>query len=678
MGMRRVVMLCGALFGSLAWSAAVAAGPDAYGYRSIASTDPGGPVVDALVDIAGTGTRLTFVLATNFATLNADDGVAVDLPLTSLNGGAGFPFYGMPRTVAHMTSNGFLGFTFVTTITSLANQCPLPHVTDPSDGIAVLWDDLLSANPPDDTRGGFQQAFATCPYAQGGAGACVVFEWYRSRHFGAAVDQAFTFQAVLYDSGNMLLVYRDNPEQGLNSSTGLETIGGYTGLTHACKTAASIPTNHAILILAPADGRFGLAEAEPNDEPATATTLAAGRCAAGSILAPDTADVFRLADTSTDERLFAYVDTQFAGAAPDATIEAVVGSGGTVIAEDGDSGPGSSPAIAGVPLPLGGDVFLRVTPSAMVPPLGPYALMTFVARPSDVAAETEPNDAFLEARPLLAPVVAGDLQAFELDHFTVDAEVGDVITAIVDADPDDDGENARVSLTVYGPNGTPSYASSDFGSDRAATAVGRAVAQTAGKQIVQVRRQAMQGDSSYRMAVLVNCAPACSDDDGDGTCDGVDNCAGLANDQADGDGDTLGDACDACAGDATKVAPGTCGCGVADADANANGVVDCLANPELRERLDRLTDALNVLTKTKGKKKPNPTADEVRTRLGNVTGFLRSAPAGLTLLDGADANALADEVEAAVERAAKGGARFGKKKKKAQAALEKLRAAVAP
>ncbi|HEV7731327.1 MAG TPA: hypothetical protein VGR62_04155 [Candidatus Binatia bacterium] len=677
MGMRRMVMLCGALVGALGWSAADALGPDAYGYQSIASTEPGGPVVDALVDIAGTGTRVTFVL-TDFSSMNADDGTAFDLPLTSLNGGAGFPFYGSPRDTVHMTSNGFLGFTFLNVIATQLNQCLLPNVADPSDGIAVLWDDLVSANPPDATRGGFHQAFSTCPYAQGGTGECVVFEWYRSRHFGSALDQAFTFQAVLYDSGNVLMIYRDNPEQGSGSTTGIETIGGYTGLTHACDMAASIPTNHAILIQAPADGRVGLAEIEPNDEPASATTLTAGRCAGGSILAPDTADVFRLAGTTTDERLFAYVDTQFAGAAYDATLEAVVGSGGTAIAEDDDSGPADSPAIAGVPLTLGGDVFLRVTPSAMVPPLGPYALMTFVARPGDVTPETEPNDAFLEARPMLSPVVAGDVQPFELDHFTVDAEVGDVITAIVDADPDDDGENTRMSVSVLGPNGSPYYASSDSGTDRPATAVGRAVVLVAGKQIVQVRRTVMQGDSSYQMAVLVNCAPACADGDGDGTCDGVDNCAGLANDQADGDGDGLGDACDACPADAVKAAPATCGCGAADADANANGVVDCLANPELRERLDRLTDALNALTKTKGKKKPNPTADEARTRLETVTGYLRSAPPGLTLLDGAVATQLADEIEGAVTRAAKGGAKFGKKKKKALAAVQKARDAVAP
>lgn len=75
-------------------------------------------------------------------------------------------------------------------------------------------------------------------------------------------------------------------------------------------------------------------------------------------------------------------------------------------------------------------------------------------------------------------------------------------------------------------------------------------------------------------AVLVSIGP---DEDDDGANNELDNCPLAANaDQADGDGDGVGDACDGCPGDAAKVAPGVCGCGVADVDANANGVIDCV------------------------------------------------------------------------------------------------------
>ncbi|MCB9853682.1 MAG: endonuclease [Phycisphaerales bacterium] len=45
--------------------------------------------------------------------------------------------------------------------------------------------------------------------------------------------------------------------------------------------------------------------------------------------------------------------------------------------------------------------------------------------------------------------------------------------------------------------------------------------------------------------------------------------------QADSDNDGLIDACDACPNDENKIAPGVCGCGVADADSDNDGTPDC-------------------------------------------------------------------------------------------------------
>ncbi len=77
-------------------------------------------------------------------------------------------------------------------------------------------------------------------------------------------------------------------------------------------------------------------------------------------------------------------------------------------------------------------------------------------------------------------------------------------------------------------------------------------------------------------AYAVGDCAAALDTDGDGLCDAADNCPHTFNpDQADADGDGAGDACDGCPGDPLKTAPGACGCGQPDTDANGTGVPDC-------------------------------------------------------------------------------------------------------
>jgi len=69
------------------------------------------------------------------------------------------------------------------------------------------------------------------------------------------------------------------------------------------------------------------------------------------------------------------------------------------------------------------------------------------------------------------------------------------------------------------------------------------------------------------------------DTDNDGIADAIDNCPNTTNtDQADTDNDGVGDTCDACPTDSTKIAPGICGCGVADVDTDNDGILDCQDN----------------------------------------------------------------------------------------------------
>jgi hypothetical protein len=56
---------------------------------------------------------------------------------------------------------------------------------------------------------------------------------------------------------------------------------------------------------------------------------------------------------------------------------------------------------------------------------------------------------------------------------------------------------------------------------------------------------------------------------------------------------------DECPTDPDKRVPGVCGCGVPDADANANGAVDCLINPELKARIASVRAVMLALTPEK-------------------------------------------------------------------------------
>jgi hypothetical protein len=84
--------------------------------------------------------------------------------------------------------------------------------------------------------------------------------------------------------------------------------------------------------------------------------------------------------------------------------------------------------------------------------------------------------------------------------------------------------------------------------------------------------------------VIADCVDNCpgspnagqADADGDGRGDVCDNCPGASNPgQGDADSDGTGDACDGCPNDGSKVAPGQCGCGIADTDTDSDGTADC-------------------------------------------------------------------------------------------------------
>lgn len=136
---------------------------------------------------------------------------------------------------------------------------------------------------------------------------------------------------------------------------------------------------------------------------------------------------------------------------------------------------------------------------------------------------------------------------------------------------------------------------------------------------------------------------------------------------------------DECPADPAKVLPGICGCGVPDADANANGAVDCLLNAEMKARIAGLRGQVSQITGTKDDAQKQLKA-AVKTGADDVVAFADANAAALVLVDpAADLGKLGRKARAAVRKTLRGkGKKLQRKQAKATAALDAMDAAVAP
>lgn len=153
--------------------------------------------------------------------------------------GFAFPFYGATYDCVRVCANGFLNFT--TTTASLSNVClPASAVNAPI--IAMLWDDLHLL------RGGRTD---TLVVGYRNFGTYFVIEFDQVGFYSSSCpNNPMTFQAILYNNGNIKLQYNSIPIPAacLNSQTiGIQSAGtaGSPALNYVCNTTG-IP---------PADGR---------------------------------------------------------------------------------------------------------------------------------------------------------------------------------------------------------------------------------------------------------------------------------------------------------------------------------------------------------------------------------------------------------------------------------------
>lgn len=189
-------------------------GPDGFGYRWIDSNEPGGPAF-AWEDITATGTLLS---------LTGDDATSAAVPI-----GFDFPFYGGTFSSLRVCTNGWLSFT--STATSYDNQL-LPNAGAPENLLAPMWDDM---------------DFGTTPrvYTYGDASHFVV-SWVGVPHY--QTGGPYTFQAVLYATGEIRYQYLSVASPTNSATVGIQNGTKTIGLTTAFNTNY-IANNLAVRIL---------------------------------------------------------------------------------------------------------------------------------------------------------------------------------------------------------------------------------------------------------------------------------------------------------------------------------------------------------------------------------------------------------------------------------------------
>lgn len=202
-------------------------GPDPYGYKWIDSDEANGPQY-VWNDIAATGTLVTSWTPTG--TYGAtDEGYAGPFNL-----GFNFKFYGQAKTQIYLSSNGFICFAPLTA-NSFTNAS-IPSTAVPNEIISPFWDDLDAKAP------------GTIHYQQ--EGNKFIIQWTNYQRFSGTAS--YTWQAVLYSSGKVLVYYKEMTGTINSTTVGVENATGDVGLQVAYN-ATYVKNNHALQIAAEPD-----------------------------------------------------------------------------------------------------------------------------------------------------------------------------------------------------------------------------------------------------------------------------------------------------------------------------------------------------------------------------------------------------------------------------------------
>ncbi|MEV0345270.1 S8 family serine peptidase [Nonomuraea sp. NPDC050680] len=138
------------------------------------------------------------------------------------------PFYGVGKSKAWISTNGFA--TFATDKVVTGSNGKLPSAGTPNNAVYPYWDDLVL----DADSGVYTGVTGTAPHRQ------FVVEW-RNMKFYSAADQRVSFAALLGEDGTMSYRYKDiesEREKGTSATIGIENATGTDALQYANEEAA--------------------------------------------------------------------------------------------------------------------------------------------------------------------------------------------------------------------------------------------------------------------------------------------------------------------------------------------------------------------------------------------------------------------------------------------------------
>jgi len=184
------------------------------------------------IDIQATGTEITFS--------DTDDGISDPID-------PGFPvkYYGSTYSEIYVSVNGFLSVGIVPQ--SGTQNAHFPSQMQPDNLIGVFWDDLVLYTGDGDVQGRVY-------YATGGVAPnrYLVIEWANVKRYGDSGPQ-LTFEAVLYENGDIHLNYFTLNGDLTGAAVGIEDMDGVDGVEYIYREPG-LSSSFSVGFLYPPDG----------------------------------------------------------------------------------------------------------------------------------------------------------------------------------------------------------------------------------------------------------------------------------------------------------------------------------------------------------------------------------------------------------------------------------------